>query len=86
MNILGFEFTKFSLTGAAGMLAFGIADYLMVNWALVQGERQAQRDGSLDADKTLAFARVRTVLAVLCFLCFPVAGLFAGDLVLGALF
>jgi len=67
MSILGIEITKFSWIGAAGMPIFGIIDYLTVNWALVQGERQALRDGTTSAEKTKAFERVRTVLAVMCF-------------------
>ena len=82
----GLEITKLSWIGAAVGLGFGIADYLLVNWALIQGERQAQRDGTIDAEKTRAYARIRTVLAVLCFLCFPVVGLLLGDPVLGLLF
>ena len=86
MTILGLDFTKFSLIGAAGMLVFGLFDYLLVNWALTQGERQAERDGTVSAEKTQTLGQVRTVLAVLCFVCFPVVGLLAGDLVLGSFF
>ena len=71
MVVLGMEITKFSWIGAAGMAVFGIVDYLTVNWALAQGERQARQDGTLNDEKTQAFGRVRRVLAVVCFLCFP---------------
>lgn len=86
MTILGFEFTKFSLMGAAAMLVFGIVDYFVVNWALVQGERQAQRDGTVSAEKTEAFERVRMGLAVMCFVILPFIGLMAGNFVIGSWF
>ena len=86
MTILGFEFTKYSLMGAAAMLVFGVIDYFIVNWALVQGERQAQRDGTVSAEKTEAFGRVRTALAVMCFLVLPFIGLMTGNFVIGSWF
>ncbi len=82
MTLFGIELTKFSIIGGVGMLAFGILDYIAVNWALSQGEQQAERDGTLDADKMQAFGRVRTVLAVVCFLGFPLVGVLAGDAVI----
>ena len=86
MTVLGMEFTKYSLIGAAAMLVFGLIDYLLVNWALVQGERQAERDGTVSAEKTQAFGRVRTGLAVMCFVFFPVVGLLSGNFVIGSWF
>ncbi|MEM7426568.1 MAG: hypothetical protein AAF441_10760 [Pseudomonadota bacterium] len=86
MTLFGMEFTKFSLMGAAGMLVFGLVDFFIVNWALVQGERQAERDGTVSAEKTQAFGRVRIGLAVMCFVFFPVVGLLAGDFVIGSWF
>ena len=86
MSVLGIEITKFSWIGAVGMTVFGIIDSLTVKWGLAQGERQARQDGTLGAEKAQAFQRVRTVLAVICFLCFPVIGLLAGNAVIGSFF
>ena len=86
MNVFGLELTKFSWIGAGVMLLIGLVDYLVVHWALKQGERQALREGTVSAEKTKAYERVRTVLAVACFGVFPAVGLLAGNFVLGAIF
>ncbi len=86
MSLFGMELTKFSLMGAAIMLAIGLVDYLVVNWALKQGEQQAMRDGTVSREKTETYGRIRRILAVACFLVFPVIGLLAGNFVLGSIF
>ena len=86
MNILGIELTNYSLIGAAIMLGIGIVDYMVVNWALKQGERQALEDGTVSREKTQTFERVRHILAIACFLVFPVIGLLVGNRVLGSIF
>lgn len=86
MSLLGMEFTKFSLIGALIMLGIGVVDYMVVNWALKQGERHAEREGTVTREKTRTFERVRHVLAFACFLVFPVIGLLVGNRVLGSIF
>ncbi len=86
MSLFGLELTTLSLLGAAIMLAIGLADYMVVNWALKQGERQALRDGTMSREKTDTFERVRMVLSIACFVVFPVIGLLVGNRVLGSFF
>lgn len=86
MSLFGLELTKFSVIGAVIMLFIGVIDYLVVNWALTQGERQAERDGTVSREKTRTFERIRHVLAIACFLVFPVIGLLVGNRVLGSIF
>ena len=86
MTLFGMEFTKYSLMGGAAMLLLGIIDYVIMSKVLLLGEKNAEREGTLDAEKAQAFARIRTVLAVICFLGFPVAGLLATDMVVRAVF
>ena len=86
MNLLGLELTTYSLMGAAIMLVIGIVDYLVVSWALKQGEKQALREGTVSEEKTAMYERVRRALAVACFFVFPVIGLLAGEFVLGSIF
>ena len=81
------ELTKFSLIGAAVMLFIGLIDYMLVNWALKQGERAGDAsDGTVSREKTQMFERVRTFLSIACFFVFPVIGLLAGNWVLGSIF
>ncbi|MEM8687197.1 MAG: hypothetical protein AAGF81_07695 [Pseudomonadota bacterium] len=86
MNLLGLDLTTFSLMGAAIMLAIGLVDYLVVSWALKQGEKQALRDGTVSDEKTAIYERVRRALAIACFIVFPLIGLLAGNFVLGSIF
>ena len=86
MSLFGLELTTYSLMGAAIMLVLGVIDYMLVNWALKQGELQAAREGTVSREKTQTFERVRSVLAVACFVVFPVIGLLAGNWVLGSIF
>ena len=86
MSLFGMELTKLSLIGAAIMLVIGLIDYMVINWALKQGELQAQRDGTVSREKTQMFERVRSVLSIGCFVVFPVIGLLAGNWVLGSIF
>ena len=86
MNLFGLELTTFSLIGAAVMLFIGLIDYMVVNWALKQGERQAAQDGTVSREKTQMFERVRSILSIACFFVFPVIGLLAGNWVLGSIF
>ncbi len=86
MNIFGIELTELSWLAAGIMLVIGALDYALVNRALVQGELQAQREGTMSAEKVQKFKLTRTLLAIASFLGFPLVGLLIGDSWLGALF
>ena len=85
MNLFGIELTNYSLIGAAIMLVIGLIDYMVVNWALKLGERQALKDGTVTREKTQTLERVRLILSIACFLVFPVIGLLVGNRVLSAI-